>query len=258
MKLKKILLFIATLLLFISCSKAPISGRNQILLVSEDETVAKSYMQYNKFLQNSKVLYNKDSRMVNKVGNNIANAVKSYFRKYYGKNYPQLRYKWEFNLVEDKTPNAWCMPGGKVVVYTGILPYTKNEQGLAVVMAHEIAHAVAQHGREQASQSLIQNYGMAFAKVLGVPTDLYGGLSNLVMLKYSRSHETEADQLGLIFMKLAGYNPNYAITFWSDMSKNSSKQNQPEFFSTHPSDSTRIKNIKSYLQSDKFKNITLN
>lgn len=147
------------------------------------------------------------------------------------------------------------MPGGKVAVYSGILPYTKDENGLAVVMSHEIAHAIAEHGREQASYSVLQNLGGSILNSMGLPTQIYGGASNLVLLKYSREHETEADELGLIFMKLAGYNPNTAISFWERM-KTSSGGGQPEFLSTHPSDTTRINNIKNFLQSEKFKNIT--
>ena len=141
----------------ISCSAAPISGRSQLLLVPEGEMVAQSYTAYKKVLKDSKVVHNKDSKMVKRVGERIANAVDKYFKKHPDQNPSHIRYQWEFNLLADKTPNAWCMPGGKVAVYTGILPYTKNENGLAVVMSHEIAHAIAQHSREQASYGMIQN-----------------------------------------------------------------------------------------------------
>lgn len=254
MKFKKIITVGALALLIAACSKTPISGRKQLLLVSENEIVAQSYMQYGQIMAKSKVLNNKDSQLVKKVGNKIAQAVNTYFANHPEQNNSYNKYKWEFNLIENKTPNAWCMPGGKVAVYTGILPYTQNEQGLAVVMSHEIAHAIAQHGREQASQNILQNLGGSIATTLGLPANVYGGASNLIMLKYSREHETEADNLGLIFMKLAGYDPNYALVFWKKMANNSNQQ--PEFLSTHPSDATRIKNIKNYLQSDKFKNIT--
>lgn len=254
MNFKKIMIGTAIALFCISCNKAPISGRKQLLLVPEDEIVAQSYMQYGQVMAKSKILNNKDSQLVKKVGNNIARAVNLYFTKHPEQNTSHIKYKWEFNLVDNKTPNAWCMPGGKVAVYTGILPYTQNEQGLAVVMSHEIAHAIAQHGREQASQSILQNLGGSIVTSFGLSETIYGGASNLVMLKYSRAHEVEADELGLIFMKLAGYDPNYALVFWEKMANNSNQQ--PEFLSTHPSDATRIKNIRKYLQSDKFKNIT--
>ncbi len=148
------------------------------------------------------------------------------------------------------------MPGGKVAFYTGILPYTKGEQGIAVVMSHEIAHAIAEHSREQQSQSMVQGgVGAVLQVAFGVPQELYGSASNLVMLGYSRKQETEADELGLIFMKLAGYNPNYALTFWERMSSASGGKQSPEFLSTHPNDKTRIENIKKFLNSPTFLNV---
>lgn len=254
MKIKKLISFCLLLVLVISCTNAPISGRKQLLLVSEQEIITQSYSQYNEIIAHSKVLNNSNSKLVKKVGNKIAKAVDEYFKKHPEQKTSQFKYQWEFNLIEDKTPNAWCMPGGKVVVYTGILPYTKDETGLAVVMSHEIAHAIAEHGREQASYSVLQNLGGSILNSMGLSTGIYNGASNLVLLSYSREHETEADELGLIFMKLAGYNPNYAITFWERM-KSSSNNAQLEFLSTHPSDTTRINNIKNFLQSEKFKQI---
>ena len=254
MKIKKLISFCLLLVLVISCTNAPISGRKQLLLVSEQEIITQSYSQYNEIIAHSKVLNNSNSKLVKKVGNKIAKAVDEYFKKHPEQKTSQFKYQWEFNLIEDKTPNAWSMPGGKVAVYTGILPYTKDETGLAVVMSHEIAHAIAEHGREQASYSVLQNLGGSILNSMGLSTGIYNGASNLVLLSYSREHETEADELGLIFMKLAGYNPNYAITFWERM-KSSSNNAQLEFLSTHPSDTTRINNIKNFLQSEKFKQI---
>lgn len=254
MKIKKLISFCLLLVLVISCTNAPISERKQLLLVSEQEIITQSYSQYNEIIAHSKVLNNSNSKLVKKVGNKIAKAVDEYFKKHPEQKTSQFKYQWEFNLIEDKTPNAWCMPGGKVAVYTGILPYTKDETGLAVVMSHEIAHAIAEHGREQASYSVLQNLGGSILNSMGLSTGIYNGASNLVLLSYSREHETEADELGLIFMKLAGYNPNYAITFWERM-KSSSNNAQLEFLSTHPSDTTRINNIKNFLQSEKFKQI---
>lgn len=254
MKIKKLISFCLLLVLVISCTNAPISGRKQLLLVSEQEIITQSYSQYNEIIAHSKVLNNSNSKLVKKVGNKIAKAVDEYFKKHPEQKTSQFKYQWEFNLIEDKTPNAWCMPGGKVAVYTGILPYTKDETGLAVVMSHEIAHAIAEHGREQASYSVLQNLGGSILNSMGLSTGIYNGAANLVLLSYSREHETEADELGLIFMKLAGYNPNYAITFWERM-KSSSNNAQLEFLSTHPSDTTRINNIKNFLQSEKFKQI---
>lgn len=256
MKLKKLLSILFISILVISCSNAPISGRKQLLLVDEAPLIQQSYAQYNQVLRQSVVLKNSDAKLVKKVGNNIARAVERYFQLHPEERRSNIKYAWEFNLIKDKTPNAWCMPGGKVAVYTGILPYTQNEQGLAVVMSHEIAHAIAQHSREQQSQSLIQSgVGSILNIAFGVPQELYGTASNLVMLNYSRTQETEADELGLIFMKIAGYNPNYALTFWQRMSKAGGGKQSPEFLSTHPNDQTRITNIKNFLQSETFKNI---
>ncbi|WP_286034129.1 M48 family metallopeptidase [Fusobacterium necrogenes] len=253
--MKKIFFISLILALVIACTNAPISGRKQLLLVSEEEIITQSYSQYKEVIANSKVLNNDDSKLVKKVGERISKAVEKYFNEHPEQKNSQFKYQWEFNLIESEIPNAWCMPGGKVAVYTGILPYTKDEEGLAVVMSHEIAHAIAEYGREQASYSIIQNLGGSVVNSIGVSSQIYNGASNLVLLKYSREHETEADELGLIFMKLAGYNPNAAITFWERM-KNSSNENQIEFLSTHPSDTTRINNIKNFLQGEKFKNIT--
>ena len=222
MKMKKVLSLVFLALFLISCSSTPITGRKQLLLVNEEETIQNSYTQYAQVMKQSTVLNNNDAKLVKKVGNNIAKA----------------------------------MPGGKVAFYTGILPYTKGEQGIAVVMSHEIAHAIAEHSREQQSQSMVQGgVGAVLQVAFGVPQELYGSASNLVMLGYSRKQETEADELGLIFMKLAGYNPNYALTFWERMSSASGGKQSPEFLSTHPNDKTRIENIKKFLNSPTFLNV---
>lgn len=256
MRFKKLLLTAFLALLVISCTTAPISGRKQLLLVDEGPLIQQSYAQYNQVLNKSTVLNNADARLVKKVGNNIAKAVEQYFKMHPEERRSQIKYQWEFNLIKNNTPNAWCMPGGKVAFYTGILPYTKNETGMAVVMSHEIAHAIAQHSREQQSQSILQNgVGAILGAAFGVPQELYGSASNLLMLGYSRKQETEADELGLIFMKLAGYNPNYALTFWEGMSKANGGNQSAEILSTHPNDQKRIANIKNFLKSEKFLNI---
>ena len=194
--------------------------------------------------------------MVKRIGKKIQIAVEKYFAQ---KNLSsELEgYNWEFNLVESKDVNAWCMPGGKVVVYTGILPITRDETGLAVVMGHEIAHAVAEHGNERMSQGLITQFGgLALAKALeNKPEEtqaLWMGAFGLgaqvgVLLPFSRLHESEADHLGLIFMAMAGYDPNQAVNFWQRMAKMKGGQAPPEFLSTHPSDETRINKIKKLL-----------
>lgn len=256
MSFKKLLSTVFLALLVISCSSTPISGRKQLLLVDEEPLLQQSYAQYDQVLKQSTVLNNADAKLVKKVGNNIAKAVEQYFKLHPEERTSQAKYEWEFNLLKDNTPNAWCMPGGKVAFYTGILPYTKNEKGIAVVMSHEIAHAVAQHSREQQSQSMIQSgVGAVLGVAFGVPQDLYGSASNLIMLGYSRKQETEADELGLIFMKLAGYDANYALTFWEGMAKANEGNKSAEILSTHPNDQKRIANIKKFLQSDKFLNV---
>ena len=256
MKMKKVLSLVFLALFLISCSSTPITGRKQLLLVNEEETIQNSYTQYAQVMKQSTVLNNNDAKLVKKVGNNIAKAVEKYFELHPEQRTSKVKYQWEFNLIKDDTPNAWCMPGGKVAFYTGILPYTKGEQGIAVVMSHEIAHAIAEHSREQQSQSMVQGgVGAVLQVAFGVPQELYGSASNSVMLGYSRKQETEADELGLIFMKLAGYNPNYALTFWERMSSASGGKQSPEFLSTHPNDKTRIENIKKFLNSPTFLNV---
>ncbi|MBZ0243405.1 MAG: M48 family metallopeptidase, partial [Bacteroidales bacterium] len=196
------------------------------------------------------------TQMVKTVGAKIKTAVEAYFRQQ-GMSSELDGYSWEFNLIESPEANAWCMPGGKVVFYTGILPITKDETGLAVVMGHEIAHAIAEHGNERMSQSLISELGgVALAVALQEkPAETqqlwltaYGIGSQVgVMLPFSRLHESEADRLGLIFMAMAGYNPNEAVGFWQRMADMKNGQSPPEFLSTHPSDATRIRQIKSWL-----------
>lgn len=239
-----------------SCSTVPLTGRKQLNIVPESQMLSMSFTSYEQFLKSNKI--SSDQRAtasVKSVGQNIAEAVTKYFNEH---NLADRLdgYKWEFNLVDDKTPNAWCMPGGKVVVYTGILPYTQDDNGLAVVMSHEIAHAVARHGNERMSQQLLAQFGnIALDELIknkpeqtqGIFDAAYGvGAQYGVMLPFSREHELEADHLGLIFMAMAGYNPQTAVQFWERMSQTGG-QKPPEFLSTHPADQTRIDKIKSYL-----------
>jgi predicted Zn-dependent protease len=246
------------LMLFIeSCSTVPLTGRKQLSLVPESEMVTLGLTNYATFLKANTISTDKvNTALVNKVGTNISHAV----IKYMTENNILSRldgYTWEFNLIKnDTTQNAWCMPGGKVVVYSGILPVTKDENGLAVVLSHEIAHAVAQHGNERMSQELaVQMGGIALSEaVKNKPAETqaifnaaYGVGSQLgVMLPYSRKHELEADKLGLIFMAMAGYDPATAVAFWERMSTlgNSSSI---ELMSTHPSDARRISEIQKAL-----------
>ncbi|GMU94633.1 M48 family metallopeptidase [Ignavibacterium album] len=248
-------LFLLTLLVYY-CSTVPITGRKQLSLIPASEINALSFQQYGEFLKQNKLSEDKEAvAMVKRVGVNIQKAVEAYFTQNNMMN--QLQgYPWEFNLVESNEINAWCMPGGKVVVYTGILPLTKDETGLAVVMGHEIAHAIAQHGAERMSQSLLQQLGgMALSVALqnepettrNIFLAAYGVGSTVgVMLPFSRTHESEADRLGLIFMAMAGYNPEAAVDFWTRMSQSGGAK-MPEWLSTHPSDETRIADIKKHL-----------
>lgn len=213
-----------------------------------------SYQQYDQFLKENKLSSNKEqTQMVKRVGARIQKAVERYFETS-GLSGHLANYQWTFNLVEDKQVNAWCMPGGKVVVYSGLLPVAMNENGLAVVMGHEIAHAIAEHGNERMSQGLLAQLGGTALSVAltSKPSEtqqlwmsVYGvGAKYGALLPYSRLQESEADQLGLIFMTMAGYDPNEAIPFWQRMASQKSGQSPPEFLSTHPSDNTRIENIR--------------
>jgi predicted Zn-dependent protease len=249
------LLLLAVFLLS-ACSTVPISGRRQINLISSDEINSMSFGSYKEFIASHKLSGDaQKSAMVKRAGRNIQSAVEEYFAK--NNMSDRLEgYEWEFNLVEDDSVNAWCMPGGKVVVYTGILPLTKDETGLAVVMGHEIAHAVANHGNERMSQGLmVEMGGAALSKALEEKpeqtrnlflTSFGLGTQVGVLLPYSRLHESEADHLGLIFMAMAGYDPREAVGFWERMAAGKGSA-PPEFLSTHPSDRTRIDNIKSLL-----------
>ena len=246
----------AVVLVFNACDTVPISGRKQLRLISERDMIGMSLQAYDAFLDTSQVLpdTHKDVIVVRRIGNRIKDAVV----KYLTDNGELKRidgFEWEFNVVNDPTVNAWCMPGGKVVVYTGILPVTKDEKSLAVVMGHEIAHAVARHGNERMSQGLaVQLGGLALSVALSEHApetqnlflQSYGLGSNLGILAYSRNHESEADKLGLVFMAMAGYDPESAIGFWQRMSEQGG-QAPPQILSTHPSDETRIADLKAFM-----------
>lgn len=255
--MKKILgLVVGLFLLFISCSKVPISGRRQLNLLPESEMIALSVQSYDSFLKEHKLVSDSDERtqMVKRIGAKISQAVEQYLKDD-NKSKRVKNFSWEFNLVEENTVNAWCMPGGKVVVYTGILPVTQDETSLAVVLGHEIAHAIARHGNERMSQQLaIQGGGLTLSVLMSQQPQLtqnifnqaYGVGSTLGSLAYSRKHESEADKMGLVFMALAGYNPDVAVEFWKRMASSGGAK-PPELLSTHPSDETRIKDIEEFL-----------
>ena len=256
--MKKYLSYLFLIAFLVSCTRVPITGRRQMNLLAEDDLMKMSLTQYNDFLSKHEKVPDTDpnAQLVIKVGNNIKNAVEKFMNS--NKKYKKriAGYKWEFHLVkDDKTVNAWCMPGGKVVVYSGLLPVTQNETALAVVLGHEISHAIARHGNERMSQGLlVQLGGVALSVALSTKSkatqDLfnqsYGVTSELGILAYSRKHESEADKLGLVFMAMAGYNPTEAVAFWERMEKES-KGAPPELLSTHPSDAKRIQDIKAFL-----------
>lgn len=254
--MNKYLFTIMLVYLLASCSSVPVTGRKQINLVSDGDVLASSFQSYESYIKAAPISTDKKATaLVVRVGQNIANAVERYFKDR-GQSAQLNGYKWEFNLVKDAAPNAFCMPGGKIVVYEGILQYTRDEIGLAVVIGHEVAHAVAKHSNERISQQMIADMG---SQVVGVATSemsivpqtviaqVYGlGAQYGMMLPYSRTHEHEADHLGLIFMAMAGYNPDKAVEFWQRMSQ-SGGQKPPEFLSTHPSDANRISKIQEWL-----------
>ncbi|MCO5237564.1 MAG: M48 family metallopeptidase [Chitinophagaceae bacterium] len=254
------LFFLATAFFLMgSCTKNAITGRSQLQLLPESELQTMAKTEYQTFLTENKVVKttgSKDAEMVTRIGTRIAKAITDYYTAQ-NKGAVLQGYQWEFNLVDSKEVNAWCMPGGKVVVYTGILPITQNEAALAVVMGHEIAHAIAQHGNERMSQTLLAQGLGSVGSILtsGNPTvnnifnSVYApGAQIGVLLPNSRKQELEADHFGLIFAAMAGYNPNEAVPFWERMSQAGGGEKPPEFLSTHPSDETRIKKVKIYAE----------
>ena len=259
--MKKIRIFLMSALVAVmaSCgtsSTVPITGRKQNILVSDEQVLSLSNQQYQEYMKTAKASTNAtNTAMVKRVGQNIANAVVSYLQQN-GLAAEVSNYKWEFNLVQDKSVNAFCMPGGKIVVYEGLLPVTKDESSLAIVVGHEVAHAVAKHSAERLSNELRKQYG---SQILGAVLQGAGASTNLQSISstvfgigttlggaaYSRSQESEADRLGLIFAAMAGYDPNVAVNFWQRMA--SATGNNYSILSDHPSDQSRIKNIQGWL-----------
>ena len=260
--MRKYLFFcLAICILAVTCTKVPVTGRKQLSLLPESQLTSLSLTSYKAFLDTSRVVKSgQDAAMIKRVGNNISKAVTQYLNKN-GLASRAKEFNWEFNLVEDKTVNAWCMPGGKVAIYTGILPVAQDEAGLAVVMGHEVAHAVARHGNERMSQGLLQQIGAVGlavalsqkpAQTRNIFMQAYGiGSALAVMLPFSRKQESEADEMGLIFMAMAGYNPEVAPGFWVRMGQQSKGQAPPEFLSTHPSHQTRTANLKKWIPKAK-------
>lgn len=257
MKSRIILLTVVAAFLLSACgttSTVPVTGRKQRISVSDDAILTQSFNEYNQYMNKVKKSTNvANTQMVQRVGQRLANAVETYLNQ---NGYSNLvkNYKWEFNLVQDNSANAFCMPGGKIVVYEGLLPYTRNETALAIVLGHEIAHAVARHSQEQLSKQQTQQTIMGIAGVAlgaaGVNTDGVTPWANLGLnvlnCKYSRANESEADHMGLIFAAMAGYNPDEAVPFWERMASGSNS-NTIALFSDHPSDAQRIADIKGWL-----------
>jgi predicted Zn-dependent protease len=256
--MKKIGLLIAMPLIVLSCTRNAITGRKQLALLNEGELQQMALKEYRTFLSGNKVVstnVNKDAEMVSRVGQRLVNAITAYYTEK-GLSNELQGYQWEYNLVDSKEVNAWCMPGGKIVVYTGLLPITQNEAALAAVMGHEITHALGKHGNERMSQSMLaQGIGMAGGiltagneKVNGIFNNVYGPGAQLgVLLPNSRKQELEADKLGLIFTAMAGYNPQEAIPLWERMAAAGGGQRPPEFLSTHPAEETRIQKLKEMM-----------
>ena len=243
-------------LAIVSCSKVPITGRNQLKLLPNSTMMQMGQTNYLAFLKDHPAVSppTHTSAEVTEVGVRLSQAVEKYMKDH-GLSKSIEGYKWEFNVVDSKEVNAWCMPGGKVVVYTGILPMTKDDAGLAVVLGHEIAHAIAEHGNERMSQQLaVEAAGVGLEIYMLQKPQLthdlfmtaFGVSSTVGLLAFSRQQESEADKLGLVFMAMAGYDPQRAVSFWQDMSKIGGTK-PPEFLSTHPSDSKRISQVQAFL-----------
>lgn len=257
--MKKILILCTSCVMFLAaCTTNAVTGRKQLSLISEDALQQEAVSQYQTFLSQNKIInasISKDAEMVRRVGGRIAAAITQYYRQK-GLSKELEGYKWEFNLVDNKEINAWCMPGGKVVVYTGLLPVAQNEAALAIVMGHEITHAVAHHGQERISQAMVaqglQIGGNIFTSgnstANNIFNNIYGPAASVgVLLPNSRNQEYEADHFGLIFAAMSGYNPREAIPFWTRMANASQGNKPPEFLSSHPTDEKRIQKLQSYM-----------
>lgn len=262
MKFRYISLSLFIALMLVNCNTNPFTGKKTLAFVGNNELFPMSFQQYNQVLTESQVVKNTDqSRMIKEVGNKVKVAAKRWLD---ANGYPGYTddYQWEFNLIDENTVNAWAMPGGKVAFYTGILPIAEHERGVALIMGHEIAHALANHGQQRMSKGLTQQLvGTAGAIALSqseLSPELqqgfmtaYGLGSQGVILAYSRKHETEADRIGIMLMAIAGYDPTDAYKLWERMEAASKGPQPPEFFSTHPSYDTRISNLKKWASEAK-------
>jgi predicted Zn-dependent protease len=258
--MKRILVAATVIALMAGCSRNAITGRNQLSLFNESDIQSMAATEYAQFLSQNKVVAtsgNKDAEMVRRVGQRLTAAINSFYA-----NQPEIaqelqQYKWEYNLVDSKEANAWCMPGGKIVVYTGLLPITQNEAALAAVVGHEIAHALAKHGNERMSQQAGQQLAgqalqVAIANKTPAAQNLFMGAFGIgsqvgLLLPFSRKQELEADRYGLIYSAMAGYNPQEAIALWERMAQASGGQKPPEILSTHPAEATRIQKLQEMM-----------
>lgn len=258
MKTYKIILSFLAIGLVLSCNKNPFTGKSDLALVSNSELFPMSFKQYDQTLKESNVITNtKNAQLVNTVGQNIAKAAEKYLKAKGYQSYLE-DYKWEYHLLKSDQVNAWCMPGGKIAVYSGILPITQDEAGLAVVLGHEVSHALLNHSQRQVSQNKVTqligqggsaalsgtDYGQLFNQLYGVGTQLG------ITLPYSRKFENQADELGLKLMAIAGYDPGVATEFWNRMNQQGGNA-PPEFLSTHPSGQSRIQNLKEHISEAK-------
>lgn len=254
MTLKKVISILGIVAIVVSCATNPFTGKKTMAFVSNDQLFPSSFAQYNQVLTESKVVTGtKDAEMITRVGQRIAVAAERWLNSNGYQGYLD-DYKWEYKLIESEQVNAWCMPGGKIAFYTGILPIAQNETGVAAIMGHEVAHALANHGQQRMSSGMLQQLGgvgVAIATGNESPEkqqmwmQAYGLASNVGgMLPFSRAHETEADKIGIYLMAIAGYNPDEAAELWKRMKAKSGGQAPPEFMSTHPSNDSRIANLQ--------------
>jgi len=258
MKTHIILLFATAL--FLGCTTNPFTGKSTLALVPNSQILPMSYQQYSQFLSENKVVTGTaEANMVKNVGQKIASASERWLTANGYEGYLK-EYRWEYNLVQDEAVNAWCMPGGKIVIYTGILPVANTEARVAAIMGHEVAHALANHGQQRMSAGQLQQLGAVAGNIALANDPEYQNLFNTaygvgttvgVMLPFSRNHETEADRIGMILMAIAGYDPAEAAELWKRMQQQAGGAAPPEFLSTHPSSESRIRNIQSWVEESK-------
>jgi predicted Zn-dependent protease len=258
-KMKKLYALFFTILLFSGCVTNPLTGKSTMAFVGNNSLFPQSFSEYQQFLNENTVIKDTpDAQMVTGIGTRLAAAAQKWLEREGNSDYLK-DYRWEYNLVQDDAVNAWCMPGGKIVVYTGILPVTETEEGLAVVLGHEIAHALLNHGQQRMSAGILQQLGAVGVAVLASGSSettqallmtAYGAGSTLLgTLPFSRENESEADHYGLILMAIAGYNPEESVPFWQRMA--SMGGGTLEFLSTHPSGATRIRQLQGWIPEAK-------